>query len=732
MAPLGIITAIVSAIRVCGPSWLKAIVGRARENLAVAEAELVSSTSQEVCELWNGQQVVRCMGSAPIAEFICLLPATGPKDGAEITAIDLDTAKQKKYLEHIELNIRQDFRRWRASKNTPSDSEEAEQALAGHSASEIIIIRNKSATAPNISLNSHDQFWRGELRAAAVFGTLLQLGYVPTLWRAARKRRDIKHARGEEPEWFWLQQTKTVSDQVFDSFAIFAKDGRTAITTSSRTDKENDPTNLADRLILSVVREVAQLYGVVIHHYDKYKNRNTTFSRTHKQRETTNKHAAILALKTVLGRIISLCGFIVQSIGLRGMHWSASAAQLGTVLVMTCLRAWVRRGLAKPPQCKRLLPGFELEWFAMTLGDPDNAPWLYTSSPDSKTTQDWRIVTGGGPEAYKALAKTSEGKHLWRSDSSSSEAHTMMMMRRHLGKLAGWRGPASTEAISVTRAIEATMDALFGPSLRGDFTWLLEAHYARLDIHGDTQPVQFRLEQHNGAWKAFADEIEAALSLWLYAVREEEQHRYQQMQERLEAGEDDAWLRTQGLVAKQSLRLLGPSTPTLHRDLQWWMLRDAAGITEVEEDDKGMLKVENHRVVGCGSNPSGTCPKPGETRYNSQDMAKVSFGPANKHGGEGGARYAFLATESYSPLKLLYAQDMFSAFVWAAAETMTRPVEGSADIRPDDPSSVNAWQSFTLRNTVLSKMAQDIQGTGLGSLDQIYLSIIPPLIFSWV
>ncbi|KAK1962540.1 hypothetical protein LY78DRAFT_563287, partial [Colletotrichum sublineola] len=72
MAPLGIITAIVGAIRVGGPTWLKAVIGRARENLAVAEAELMSSTSQEVCELWNGQEIVRCMGSPSVTEFICL------------------------------------------------------------------------------------------------------------------------------------------------------------------------------------------------------------------------------------------------------------------------------------------------------------------------------------------------------------------------------------------------------------------------------------------------------------------------------------------------------------------------------------------------------------------------------------------------------------------------------------------------------------------------------------
>lgn len=74
MGLLGIITTIVRAIRVGGPSWLKSPVGRARENFAAAEMKIMSSTSKEVCELWNGQEVVRCMGSAPVVEFICLLP----------------------------------------------------------------------------------------------------------------------------------------------------------------------------------------------------------------------------------------------------------------------------------------------------------------------------------------------------------------------------------------------------------------------------------------------------------------------------------------------------------------------------------------------------------------------------------------------------------------------------------------------------------------------------------
>ncbi|KAF2870248.1 hypothetical protein BDV95DRAFT_669159 [Massariosphaeria phaeospora] len=87
VGPLGIITAVVSAIRVGGGRRLKALIGRhvapksvkhdylsnpysAGEALAAAEQELLSSTSDEVCELWNGHTIVRRPGKAQAKEFV--------------------------------------------------------------------------------------------------------------------------------------------------------------------------------------------------------------------------------------------------------------------------------------------------------------------------------------------------------------------------------------------------------------------------------------------------------------------------------------------------------------------------------------------------------------------------------------------------------------------------------------------------------------------------------------
>ncbi|KAF3808982.1 hypothetical protein GCG54_00011174 [Colletotrichum gloeosporioides] len=295
MAPLGVITAIVGAIRVGGQSWLKAVIGRARENLAVAEAELVSSTSQEVCELWNGQEVMRCMGSPSVTEFICLLPTIekGSQRNPEIkvdkdlSALDDHDKDVQRFDDGaltflLDLNTNADIDRWRASRSHPGDKD-SEDTTTQRSDDMIIIKRNVSLDAPNISLNTHRQSSRSELRVIAAFGTILRNSvlvysgfatYHPILKfpkddnpiasyaypcaatgtfvlvvgimlcgrvvesSTAEKRFQAKPGTNKRVRMVWLQQTKTVSDQVFGPFAIYAKDDQTFITTSRRSEQD--------------------------------------------------------------------------------------------------------------------------------------------------------------------------------------------------------------------------------------------------------------------------------------------------------------------------------------------------------------------------------------------------------------------------------------------------------------------------------------------------------------
>lgn len=112
MAPLGVITAFAGAIRVGGANWLKALVGRARENFVQAELELLSSTSDEACELWNGRAIVRTIGRPNVSEIIY-----APKDDTDVSPeafITVDPKTHEKGIHELfceEEKMREDLRK---------------------------------------------------------------------------------------------------------------------------------------------------------------------------------------------------------------------------------------------------------------------------------------------------------------------------------------------------------------------------------------------------------------------------------------------------------------------------------------------------------------------------------------------------------------------------------------------------------------------------------------------
>lgn len=481
-----------------------------------------------------------------------------------------------------------------------------------------IVIRNKSVHSPNLTLNVQNIIGGAELYSAAAFGTLLQVAiivfsgvatYYPDFrsnWlkdgqpvasyafpcyaggtlllvlgiftcsyviedsTLERRYRPVKH----EARLVWLQRTGTVSDQAFESYAIFPEMPLGFITTSQR--------------------QMTQSRSEAVQNLRK---------------ETI----------TVLGSFTSLCGFVLQFVGLRGMHWSSSIAQLIAIGIMVGLRAWVRRHLAKPPASLRLLPGHELDWLAMILAsDSPKAPWFGSQKDGDvprrhKSPWTWKTTLVEDPQMLLGLKvddgvddvapsgldsryvdeKFADAASSWLESSSTvshevttffpSEAHRAMKIRRDLGKSANWTGPISAQAIALARAIEITLAAITrdfkpGKSQGCGFEWYFSA--------GPSQPVAFRVERlGNGNWKAFSDELEAALSLWLYSVAHSEDsdherkhdtgeqdnrtHRQTPILKNTDVG-DDAWLRAAGTQARCGLKILGSWSPALHRDLHWW------------------------------------------------------------------------------------------------------------------------------------------------------------------
>ncbi|KAH8423178.1 uncharacterized protein LDX57_000932 [Aspergillus melleus] len=481
MAPLGVITIIVGAIRVGGPSWLRALIGRARENTAVAEAELMSSTSNEVCELWNGQEVVRVIGTAPIQEFICLTPPGRSMKGLKPTFCSLDKAMEKGYMKRHETSTFQ--RLWSLISHIcypviqPYEDEEAGANTDSKNQPELndlVVIHNSKIQAPNLSFNIHNFNKRSEIQAVAAIGTLLQAAvilyaafatYYPTL-RFAKEgstvgsyafpcmatgsvvlvlgmliAAHVVESSTEEERYrpkdgmlawvFWLQKAETVSDQSFESFLISTETPKDLIMTSQRADPRK-----------------SGKFGLGVVEY-------------------------WLELLTIIATAISVSGYVIQFVGLRGLHWSITIVQLGATVLMTVLRAWVRRGLSQPPQVQKIPSDFELDWFATQLALRDTI-YLHGWQDEKRESIEIREQR----KEKRAASSTGVSREPWETNtrkdvrrafsstalSQSFTAQKILQFRSQLGHASKWPGIAYKEAMAAANAIEIRVD--FGNSQR--------------------------------------------------------------------------------------------------------------------------------------------------------------------------------------------------------------------------------------------------------------------------
>lgn len=155
MAPLGIITTVISVVRVCGTPSLRAFIGRAQEGGGNAEAELCSSTSREVCELYNNGGIARVFGRPKLLEIVHDQRATN-KDFYQ-------TADLYLFKDYVNEKGKEE---WIEQKPTPAGSRTAADTEA-----------QPPRFAPNLNLSlnveikPHRKSW---FIAAAVLGVFLQ------------------------------------------------------------------------------------------------------------------------------------------------------------------------------------------------------------------------------------------------------------------------------------------------------------------------------------------------------------------------------------------------------------------------------------------------------------------------------------------------------------------------------------------------------------------------------
>ena len=413
----------------------------------------------------------------------------------------------------------------------------------------------------------------------------------------------------------WLQKSHTVSDQVFDSFVLFAqyKNGpRDYVITSHRDDQPwNTPAENRDE---SRRNSSSAVSPGAAPEPDPPSNLQTWAA------EIASSYTKIASSRTesltILGVFFGICGFILQFEGLRGMNWSASIAQLVCILLMTIWRAWVRRGLIAMPIPQKVLSDHEMDWLALRIAKHSEGPgfWLeeeQNSQKDRDERMDWAISTGFDNFVDSGIWEEQEPNQgqgqEGRSSTPITSAQLALNVRQRLGQLTNWAGQASLLSIAVADSIEILMNhpGLFPGKLQS-LTWFL----AVKTDGGTDDKIQFTAKRNPDKWHIDATYIEAALSLWLLHIRETETAK----DGNTPKGD---WLRKAKSSKRKIIRLLGLDGSLLRRDIGWWIGdidEEAAPPNSDGSDGQSQVSTSPVGFLGVMSDKgSGTKGKPAHT-----------------------------------------------------------------------------------------------------------------------
>ncbi|KAG5655398.1 hypothetical protein KAF25_000647 [Fusarium avenaceum] len=511
--PLGIVTAIAGAIRVQGDYLLRAFIGRARENYAAAEIDYLSSTSNEVCELFNGKGIIRTMGTPTVAQLIVVSSRfPKPDDKSFDLSCGIHTLESatndnvmygKEYSDQFDLNPSKWFRILKRSSLPSSNVSEAEK---GRRRSNEKRSTRRQATwdslkSPNLHLNATTERASGkgrrvELLSAVIVSLILQIGllviagttatlvpkYEPKPWglpcyitgsvllvmgmlacSVAIERSTEEYtwqlskedSRGSDQfSLFWVQRTQRVSDQDFGSHVIFGGE-RSRIVTSSRF--EDVRSEKSDS-----VSQATPFKG------DSATNSSEIQEGTDNKRKDAPWWLHHLPLVAV---IAGGSGFTVQFIGLRGLPWPCAVSQLIAIMVMALIRALIRRRLGTDIRHRKAAKNYELDYLAIRLVSTECKMFdnneNNSHSNGQRPAEDempekvlrWKVETveinkfGAYVFLYPRLRERNNSP-----DTHNTEAQRVVLVRKRLGDLCKWTNSASKPALALARSIERFLD----------------------------------------------------------------------------------------------------------------------------------------------------------------------------------------------------------------------------------------------------------------------------------
>ncbi|KAM6478850.1 hypothetical protein HDV62DRAFT_370078 [Trichoderma sp. SZMC 28011] len=548
MAPIGIISTITAVIRVCGGSSLRAFIGRAQEGQGTTEAELCTSTSADVCELFTKGGITRVLGRPDIVELIYI------SDG--------DQANKNEPKSASRLHL---FTSYLVERSNGSCWPRMEFSGLGNTL--FNRIGNSSYTKsvelapkPNLSLNvgiRRQPDWA--FYVVAIIGFVLQAGILvfagSAVWllKWNLQKSNTKTPQDYAPGVF-------ITGTIILCLGIWLCAALIGQTTNERYYRRLPESSD----ILYWVQPGPQIIGDQTFRSFAYsdakpKDRLNMWVSSTKDFNTNFEVITFIAVSLVL------VGYIAQFIGLRGMNAWISIAQLGITLVMSVLRGILRiKRLDKShnhlDMWHDLVAGHELDWLAFDMAEQElqklqnesgkKAPREFNRKSPSQASDNKLLwyITGQHEKAIR-LDHSKSSDHI--DDASKANtlgrhvaaSHNLLRNRIRLSNLTGHFDevmdtkhylPWKDERVRVrakakclgTAISQAAATLLRNQANKKNIHLRVKAAFSYGDSSCEETVVSVKMEPPTGPdrinWNVDSSQLEAILGLWLWStVREE-------------------------------------------------------------------------------------------------------------------------------------------------------------------------------------------------------------------
>jgi hypothetical protein len=683
---------------------LKVLIGQSGESDSSIEKALKPSTSNDVCERWDGAKVMRVETKDPLIKELIY------SDGEWY---DLKRAEDEGVL---------------TGTHRPK-IDDAENGVTKGS-------HPVPSLPPNLSLNLSNHSY-SELPAAAIFGISLQL-LVLTIAGLTSFHPHWKKTYPTQPYDFWCMAGGTL---LLTCGLITC-----SLTVEQSTSENYYNTNLRDKVhVLWLQRSTSRSGQPDDSYILELKRRGIRTSS-----KVSRYPSATWKALTLAATLATALGYIIQFLGLSGMHWPTQASQFAITLMMTGVRALIRRA-PKTPTIHSTSKDHELDWlvtnFAALTGAGNDCALAWQimtgeglgkfEDPDLLSDKDVAALTGGSitiPTDEKAstvpqvtiAAAPPRGRITTLPTGEKGLAQRVLIKRQDLGVLCRWTGPAHKWAMPLATAIDAVMNVLHPKvKLETPFLWPLNVR-----VGNKKQRIFFKIKKRTDRWESNCSELEAALSLGLFG-RDQDSARGGVSKN----SDEEDWFReeVESVQRNKCITLLGPSTPATLRNLKWWLGPQNGKLKEVtlhKDKDGKLLHIKQQRP-----NAFEDSAYQDETYLSMVENPIAGFESSwqsnsehdsEPHNNDSPVSSTCLAAVSEVDLELLYARHMFLAFMWTIAPHL-RDTEESTEVSRFDPRDEVSWRSLQLHNAIISELANCVERAGLGNMEDAYLSIIPPL-----